>query len=145
MVIFFSTEKYFRPLAKNCETAAIQWIKVRVLLQTFASFWTHRAQNQNLFFGEPPHWVDDSKNIWVAQFHRVYRAFWVFQQQIPHNYKRESLIDRASFLRDRWSNQDIWYTKSTQNFMEIDMTRPDFPNFASPLNNKGRELPGRTL
>ncbi len=63
----------------------------------------------------------------------------------PHNYKRESLNYCASFLQDRWSNPEIWYTKSTQNFMEIDMTRPDFPNFASPLYNKGRELPGRTL
>ena len=30
---------------------AIQWIKVRVkVLQSIASFWTHRAWNQNLFF-----------------------------------------------------------------------------------------------
>ena len=41
-------------------------------LQSFASFWIHRALNQNLFFGEPPHWVDDSKYIWVDQFHHAY-------------------------------------------------------------------------
>ena len=64
---------------------------------------------------------------------------------ISHNYKRESLNLRAIFLGDFWTNQGIWYTNSIQNFMEIDMTRPDFPNFASPLNNEGRELPGRAL
>ena len=51
-------------------------------LQSFALFWTHRARNQNLFFGEPPPLVDDSKNIWVAQFHHAYRAYCAYNQQI---------------------------------------------------------------
>ena len=29
---------------------------------------------------------------------------------IPHNYKRESLIDRASFLRDRWTDMQSQHT-----------------------------------
>ena len=54
---------------------------------------------------------------------------------ISHNYKRESLNLRAIFLGDFWTNQGIWYTNSIQNFMQIDMTWPDFPKFAYPLNN----------
>ena len=64
---------------------------------------------------------------------------------ISHNYKRESLNLRAIFLGHYWTNRDISYTNSIQNFMEIHMTRPDFPNFASPLNKECRELPGRAL
>ena len=63
MVIFLSTENFFFPLAKKCKSATTSWIKVRLkVLKSFASFWTHSAQNQNLFFGEPPPLVDDSKN-----------------------------------------------------------------------------------
>ena len=50
-----------------------------------------------------------------------------------------------SNLQADLTNQDMWYTKSIQNFMENVHTRPDFPNFASPSNNEGRELPGRAL
>ena len=37
---------------------------------------------KNLVFGEPPPLVDDSKNIWFAQFQLVYRAFCAANRQI---------------------------------------------------------------
>ena len=51
------------------------------VLQSFALFWTHSAQNPNLFFGEPLPLVEDSKNIWVAQFHYSY----VLVEEVKYN------------------------------------------------------------
>ena len=68
-----------------------------------------------------------------------------FHSSNPHYYKRESLNFLTGFLRAHWTDRDIWYTKSIQNLMGLIVTRPDFTNFASPLNNEGRNLPCRAL
>ena len=64
---------------------------------------------------------------------------------VPHNYERESLNLGRSNLQAHRTDWDIWYTKSIQNLVGLIVTRPDFPNFASTLNNEGRELPGKAL
>ena len=47
---------------------------------TYSCLW--KGKTKNLVFGEPPPLVDDSKNIWVAQFQHAYRAFWGNNWQI---------------------------------------------------------------
>jgi len=41
------------------------------VLQSFASFRTHCARNQNSVFEKQVYGVEDFKNIWVAQFHFI--------------------------------------------------------------------------
>ena len=51
-------------------------IKANISSKMFlASFSGHGDFLKILVFREPPPWVDDSKNIWVAQYQLAYRAF----------------------------------------------------------------------
>ena len=61
-------------------------------------------------------------------------------EKLRPNYKLSHYLLYVGFvtpnLRTHLTDRDMCYTKFIQNFMENVVTRPDFPNFALPLNNQ---------
>ena len=74
-----------------------------------------RGEKKNLFFAEPPPWVADSKNIWVAQFHHAYRAYceYIIPPYPPLYYICQLLTQNARYASWNWATH-IFLESSTK-------------------------------